>query len=195
MMADSYLSIAAIADDEFITGRMAAAATQQQHLGSVDIGAQWGVAPGSAVSWVTDNRYLWASSPGWGAAWDSALVANSDPSYEPGKDTAVITDEMILSAVQTLAPPPPPPQPQPPAPVAAFTFTPASPSTGDTVTFDASTSTGDLASYAWDYGDGTTDNGVTVTHAYDTAGDYTVTLAVTDTHAAGDQTTQTITVT
>src|SRR6187200_1562581 len=103
-MADSYLSISAIANDKNMVERMNAAATQQQHLGSIDVNMPNTSAPFSAQAWVHDYRYVWASSPGWGAAWDSALAAHpDDPDYEPGKDPAVITDGMILSTVQQLA--------------------------------------------------------------------------------------------
>jgi hypothetical protein len=96
-MADSYLSIGAIANDQWMRERMFAAATQQSYLGSAPL-----VQPNVNV-WVSQNSYVWASSPGWGAAWDSALAAHpDDPDYEPGKDPAVITDGMILSTVQQL---------------------------------------------------------------------------------------------
>ncbi len=50
-------------------------------------------------------------------------------------------------------------------------------------TFDASASSdtdGDALSYAWTFGDGTTGSGVFVTHAYATAGTYTIGLTVSD---------------
>lgn len=104
-MADSYLSIAAIAGDEFMTERMNAATTQQWYLGNINLGAN-GNNPYNVTQWVYGNRYVWASSPGWGAAWDSALASHSDdPTYEPGKDPAVITDGMILATVQQLGGP------------------------------------------------------------------------------------------
>jgi hypothetical protein len=102
-MADLYLAISDIANDQYMTERMNAATTQQWYLGSVDLGT-YGNNPYNVTMWVKDNRYVWASSPGWGAAWDSALAGHpDDPEYQPGKDPAVITDGMILSTVQALA--------------------------------------------------------------------------------------------
>jgi PKD repeat protein len=75
-------------------------------------------------------------------------------------------------------------------PVADFTYSPnpiddpGHPIVGETITFDASPSYdpdgGTIVLYEWDFGDGTTDSGQTVTHAYDTDGSYPVTLTVTD---------------
>jgi hypothetical protein len=104
-MADSYLSIAAIAGDQFMTERLNAAVTQQDHLGEANFG-DYGNNPYNLTQWVRDYRYLWAASPDWGAAWDSALAAHppeTEPDYEPGKDPAVITDGQILATVQALA--------------------------------------------------------------------------------------------
>jgi hypothetical protein len=51
--------------------------------------------------WQYEHRWKIASSPGWDAAWDSALAAHpDDPDYDPGADESVITDGMILSTVQ-----------------------------------------------------------------------------------------------
>jgi PKD repeat protein len=53
----------------------------------------------------------------------------------------------------------------------------------ESLTFDGSGSSdsdGDIASYAWDFGDGSTGNGITVSHVYEQAGTYQVTLTVTD---------------
>ena len=75
-------------------------------------------------------------------------------------------------------------------PVANFTFTPASPIVEETVTFNASydpvTGNGSydpdgyIESWDWDFGDGITNSGEIVGHAYTAAGTYTVTLTVTD---------------
>jgi hypothetical protein len=101
-MADAYLAISEIANDEHLVERLNAAVTQQQHLGSIDLG-KYATSPYNLTAWVHDYRYLWASSPDWGAAWESALAAHPDePDYEPGKDPAVITDGMILATVQAL---------------------------------------------------------------------------------------------
>jgi PKD repeat protein len=66
------------------------------------------------------------------------------------------------------------------APVARFTTS----CPQATCTVDASTSTdtapGTVASYAWDFGDGTTDTGVTAIHTYTSSGSKTISLVVTD---------------
>jgi len=60
------------------------------------------------------------------------------------------------------------------------------PSAGEPIQFEADEGLdpdetyGDVLTYEWDFGDGTTDTGFTVTHIYDQPGDYVVTLTVTD---------------
>lgn len=58
---------------------------------------------------------------------------------------------------------------------AAFNYT-VSPSNIFDYSFDASTSTGSIQNYVWDFGDGTVGNGVNVNHTYTSAGAYTVEL-------------------
>ena len=47
------------------------------------------------------------------------------------------------------------------------------------ISLDGSGTTGSASSYQWDFGDGTTGTGITVTHIYVAMGTYTVTLTVT----------------
>jgi hypothetical protein len=101
-MSDPYLAIAAIANDEHMIERLRACATQQAHLGGTSLVIN-GPGGSDPVDWVGMNRYLWAASPSWGEKWQYALDSNpDDPNYEPGKDTAVITDADILATVQGL---------------------------------------------------------------------------------------------
>jgi PKD repeat protein len=69
-------------------------------------------------------------------------------------------------------------------PTARFTFSPAAPGVGETVFFNGSTSSAGtghtIVSYQWTFGDGDTASGVTTSHAYRTAGTYSVQLTVTD---------------
>ncbi len=75
------------------------------------------------------------------------------------------------------------------APKAVATATPQ----GLTVAFDASASTIDdeavSATYAWDFGDGTTGTGAKVSHKYAAEGSYTATVTVTDNFGGSDKAT------
>ncbi|WP_435075832.1 PKD domain-containing protein [Halorubrum sp. HHNYT27] len=82
-------------------------------------------------------------------------------------------------------------------PVASFSYEPEDPEVEEGITFNASDSTdldGDetIVSYDWDFGDGTTGTGEMTTHSYDDAGEYEVTLTVTDDADATDTVTQTV---
>jgi PKD repeat protein len=68
------------------------------------------------------------------------------------------------------------------APVAAFSLSPSDPKEADDVFFDASASTGNIVSYSWTFGDGSSDTSASssVRHAFDRAGSYLVTLRVKD---------------
>jgi PKD repeat protein len=78
------------------------------------------------------------------------------------------------------------------APTASFTTN----ATGLSVAVDASASTddGSIAGYAWTFGDGGTGTGVTASHPYAAAGDYTITLTVTDNAGLTGTTTRVVTV-
>ncbi len=69
--------------------------------------------------------------------------------------------------------------------------------TGLKVSFDASSSfdpDGSIISYSWELGDGSVNSGKTVTHIYDSAGNYTVGLTVTDREGSSDLVTKTVSV-
>ncbi len=97
--------------------------------------------------------------------------------------TLVATDAGGLNSsaiiwVNVSTSPVPSPQPQPLS--ANFTFTPSNPVVNQIVTFDASSSIGNITSYFWDFNDSTNSNGAIVTHAFNAARNYSVMLTVTD---------------
>ena len=73
-------------------------------------------------------------------------------------------------------------KPAPPATELVASFTQQV--SGLEVSLDASGSTGDIASYQWDFGDGATGSGKSASHSYAAAGTYSVTLTVTDDQGA-----------
>ena len=82
-------------------------------------------------------------------------------------------------------------------PISIFSYLPDTVSTEDTVQFDASgsfDSGGNIVKYIWDFGDGVSDLGATVSHVYKSTGDYTITLTVTDSEGNSSLRKKTITV-
>jgi len=85
-------------------------------------------------------------------------------------------------------------------PVAIFTFSPSSPHPGDKVTFDGSAShavspdTLSSTPCIWSFGDGQTTGGCNTQHIYGQAGNYSVTLTVTDNVQLKNNTTQIVSV-
>lgn len=83
------------------------------------------------------------------------------------------------------------------SPVARITG-PTTGTVGATLTFSGSTSSdadGTIAGYAWDFGDTQTGSGASVTHAFATAGSYTVRLTVTDNQGATNSAQQAVVIT
>ena len=89
------------------------------------------------------------------------------------------------------------------APVAVLSFSPASPTTADTVSFTGASSSdpddpdGSISYYSWNFGDSTSasSSSATTTHTYTTAGSYTASVTVLDNQNALSIASTTITVT
>ena len=73
-------------------------------------------------------------------------------------------------------------------PTAAFGFDPQAPKVNDIITFDGSPShdDGQILIYIWDFGDGSTGEGITTSHSYTRPGEYDVTLTVIDNNGLSD---------
>lgn len=87
----AYNSIIEMAVSQSLTSRIAASAAEQ----GVD----------DPLGWAQTYRWVLAASPGWATSWDSAKAAetiNQNP--DTGQRDDVITDAMILAAVQALLP-------------------------------------------------------------------------------------------
>lgn len=83
-------------------------------------------------------------------------------------------------------------------PTASFTSTPTSAPTSTAITFNGTASydlDGTVVSYSWAFGDGATGTGSVVTHSYNPAKTYTVTLTVTDNGGVTGSTSSQITIT
>jgi len=82
-------------------------------------------------------------------------------------------------------------------PVASFTFSPKNPSVNTEITFDASSSydpDGQIVSYEWDFGDGSSGKGKIVKHSYSSEKQYAVSLKITDNGGKSNTTSVQITV-
>lgn len=103
----------------------------------------------------------------------AGMVSDQDPRYG-GQVPVGTTIKVIVSTGS----------PQMKEPIASYTFTPAAPKPGDAIAFDASGSSdadGTIVKYAWEFGDGSPlVTGAKVSHTFTSAGEYTVTLWVTD---------------
>lgn len=76
-------------------------------------------------------------------------------------------------------------------PIATFTYSPTYPNVNESIEFDASNSfggSGSITSYHWNFGDGTTGEGMIVTHSYSNKGIYMVNLTIQTDTGLGDST-------
>jgi hypothetical protein len=83
-------------------------------------------------------------------------------------------------------------------PTSSFTISPSSVKVGETVYFNGSLSTdsdGRIVSWEWNFGDGNTARGKTVSHFYTAAATYSVTLKVTDDTGGSNSSVKTVTIT
>jgi PKD repeat protein len=81
-----------------------------------------------------------------------------------------------------------------PAGSANFVFSPTDPRTGDTVFFNASSSTLADGTYSWDFGDGSSGSGMNATHRFTSARTFTVTLTVRNERGQSATISKTVTV-
>jgi hypothetical protein len=82
----AYWDVALIAADTDISQRVTAAAALEGNV--QDPYTVW-----------SENVWYFASQPGWGDAWASAIAAGIT---QPGRNPTVISDGQILSAIQAL---------------------------------------------------------------------------------------------
>ncbi|QGJ88896.1 hypothetical protein PBI_TEAMOCIL_42 [Microbacterium phage Teamocil] len=82
----TYATIATMANDGNLLQRLTAAAAEEKK-------------DKPYTDWVNDRRWDLATTPGWAAAWESAVAAGIE---NIGGNGGVITDGMILAAVQPM---------------------------------------------------------------------------------------------
>lgn len=132
------------------------------------------------------------------------VVAPPAPQFQPKTPVNVtiyavpigsnLANAVERSVVLRLEPPAGTPPPNDP-PQAEFNISPSAPVQGQSVRFDASASKDEgvecqlTCTYAWDFGDGGTGQGMLTTHVYESPGVFAVTLKITD--ARGSSATRT----
>ncbi|MCC5841199.1 MAG: PKD domain-containing protein [Opitutales bacterium] len=146
----------------------------------------WIVHPANASVQTAANRLFFNTTAADADIWVVMAVGNGTPPSASISGSGLAStfalngvtvtwddaaDRLVNSAVTLSAPP-----------VASFTATPTSGGLPLSVAFNAaaSSSPAGIASYAWDFGDGTTATGATASHTYTTPGIHKVSLRVTD---------------
>lgn len=84
----SYMDVSVMARDGHLRERIAACAAKE------------GVTSPQPTQWADDHQWALAASPGWEEAWQYAREVGKIEHL--GLDEGVISDQMILSAVQAL---------------------------------------------------------------------------------------------
>ncbi len=141
------------------------------------------------------ESYFWDF--GDGTIANGVSISHSYPQSGTYKVTLTVTDDdgatdttsAIKTVLPTLGPGPGPGPSGNQKPIASFTESAETVYTGESIHFNASgshDSDGSIGAYNWDFGDGSTGTGVTISHAYTENGSYTVTLTVTDNVGATD---------
>ncbi len=138
-----------------------------------------GTITGTFVGATRNANYVSISSIGAStdAKWDQAtgVLLHYNETFQLGpSQSSKIQFELVDTNIWA------PSQNRPPVPI--FTW---NPQTAARISFNASRSydpdpAGSITSYQWNFGDGQTGTGSTVTHAYTTRGNYTVILTLTD---------------
>jgi chitinase len=135
------------------------------------------------------SSYTWDFGDGSGG--DGATVTHVYNAAGTYQVTLTVTDEQGFANVggpvgititESEVPEPTPTETETVLPSAVINAPPEG-KVGEPVTFDGSGSqpgSFPIASYTWDFGDGSGGDGATVTHVYNAAGTYQVTLTVTD---------------
>lgn len=93
--------------DQVLLSRDADFADRVGASAAVEVAPTYGLPPDA---WARANVWWIAAAPGFADAYASALASGVE---RPGNDPAVISDAMILGAVQAFATENPPPGPQP----------------------------------------------------------------------------------
>jgi hypothetical protein len=182
--------------DVYILGENVTITLENIGTETVSIGAYpaWGIHTYPEESLVYPSVYWffsWSLEPGENDTfiWNQCNEFTNSSVY-PGMYVVRDIQGWGLSAYFTILPGNLPP-------TADFIYSPTFPYVGQTVTFDASSSSdmdGTIDSYAWDFGDGLMGTDVITTHTYESAGTFTVNLTVTDDLGATDTLQQEITV-
>src|SRR6266704_900238 len=101
----------------------------------------------------------------------AALTGNATPGRINGIPAGTVNLLLYTGFITTGTPVPPPP-------VASFTYICPKQGGGRTCTFTGSATDAPGSPFTWDFGDGTTGTGMTVTHSYSRRGTYQVKLTV-----------------